>query len=291
MNKALLSLAAWTARRTPAPLRRLFYHLGPFTRAIRRALNRAAPRGFTRIQVAAGALAGARLELDLQAEKDYWLGTYEPALQTALQEALLPGMVAYDVGANIGYLTLLMARAVGTGGQVFAFEALPANVERLRRNVELNDLQDRVTVVAAAVLDRPGTVRFLLGPSGGTGKAEGSAGREFTARGIIEVPAVALDDFIYSQGHPAPQVLKMDIEGGEVRAFAGMKETLQRARPLLFLELHGQRSARVAWETLTACDYSLLRVGDEAAEVTTPEALGWKAYLVARPRAGEARGD
>ena len=283
MNKALLSLAAWTARRTPTSLRQALYRLGPLTWVIRRTLNRAAPAGLTRVQVAAGALAGVWLELDLHAEKDYWLGTYEPQLQAALKRSVAPGMVAYDVGANIGYMTLLLAQAVGERGRVFAFEALPANLARLQKNVELNGLEGRVTIVAGAVLDRPGTARFLLGPSGGTGKAEGSAGRHFTAQGAIEVQAISLDDFVYRQGHPPPQVVKMDIEGGEIRAFQGMRKTLASARPTLFLELHGPRSAQAAWETLTESDYALSRMAPGTPQVESPEALDWKAYLVGQP--------
>jgi hypothetical protein len=130
------------------------------------------------VNVAAGDLAGMKLALDLQSEKDYWLGTYEPELQQALRQWVQPGMLAYDVGANIGYISLLLARRVGEAGRVHAFEALPANLERLRTNLALNDMQDRVLVTPAAVVDHAGQVQFWVGPSGGMGKAEGSAGRD-----------------------------------------------------------------------------------------------------------------
>jgi FkbM family methyltransferase len=236
------------------------------------------------VQVAAGILQGARLRLDLQAEKDYWLGTYEPELQLALRHFVRPGWVAYDLGANIGYLSLMLARLVGTGGHVFAVEALPANLERLRQNLALNHLQSTVEVVAAAVTDQPGLVQFLVGPSIGMGKAAGSAGREsidYTEQ--ISVLGLSLDDFVYAQGNPPPQVVKMDIEGGELLALPGMRRLLREARPLLFLELHGPEAARIAWQVLTQAGYSLCRMSPGYPLLPALEQLDWKAYLVARP--------
>jgi FkbM family methyltransferase len=195
------------------------YRIPPLADLIRHGLNRAAPVGLTQVQVAAGGLAGLWLWLDLQAEKDYWLGTYEPELQDALSELVQPGMVAYDVGANIGYISLLLARRVGQPGKVYAFEALPANLERLRLNLALNGLSENVLVIPAAVVECERPVRFLVGPSGGMGKADGSAGREDVAyAGTIDIDGLSLDTFVFEMGNPPPQVVKMDIEGGEVLA-------------------------------------------------------------------------
>lgn len=284
MRRFVLSLASFVARLLPAAWKQSIYRIGPLARLIRRGLNRAAPVGLTVVQVAAGGLAGRSLLLDLQTEKDYWLGTYEPDLQAALRDLVPAGAVAYDVGANIGYVTLLLAEAVGETGQVFAFEALPANVERLHRNLDLNGLAARVTVVAAAVTQAAGPVRFLVHASGGMGKAEGSAGRQDeTYLTEIRVEGLSLDEFVYADGHPAPQVVKLDIEGGEVLALPGMRRVLAEARPLVLMELHGPESARVAWETLTAAGYRLCWMKRGYPEVASPADLDWKAYLVARP--------
>ncbi|MBN2550389.1 MAG: hypothetical protein JXB15_14595, partial [Anaerolineales bacterium] len=128
MKKAILSLAAWTARVLPMPVKRLVYRFQPLARLVRGSLNRAVPQGLTAVEVAAGGLAGVQLYLDLQTEKDYWLGTYEPELQAAVERWVRPGMVIYDVGANIGYISLLLARQTGLEGRIFAFEALPDNL-------------------------------------------------------------------------------------------------------------------------------------------------------------------
>ena len=151
MANVILRIAATAANRLPLPVKRSFYRFAPLARLIRGSLNLAAPQGLTTIEVAGGALAGKRISLNLQEETYYWLGTYEPELQQAIKELVKPGMVAYDVGANIGYITILLAQAVGEAGRVFAFEALPGNVERLRVNLGFNELEVRGEGGAAAV--------------------------------------------------------------------------------------------------------------------------------------------
>ncbi|MDI6770257.1 MAG: FkbM family methyltransferase [Anaerolineales bacterium] len=286
MANPLLSFAAFAARILPQPVKQAIYRLSPLARPMRDWLNRAAPTGLTTVKVAAGDLAGFILQLDLQTEKDYWLGTYEPELQATLRALVKPGMVAYDVGANIGYVTLLLARAVAETGRVCAFEALPSNVERLRANIGLNGMKARVMVVAGAVTAGQGPLRFLVHTSGGMGKAAGSAGRradDYLSE--ITVTGISLDEFVYTQGNPPPQVIKMDIEGGEVMALPGMRRLLVEARPRMLLELHGPESTRLAWEMLTAAGYEICWMKRGFPPVASLEALGWKAYLVARPKA------
>jgi len=285
MTNPMLSFTAWMARHLPAPVKRGIYRIKPLAGLVRRTLNRAAPQGLSQVVVAAGGLEGVQLYLDMQTEKDYWLGSYEPELQEAIQAWVQPGMVVYDVGANIGYISLLLSRRVGEKGRVFAFEALPANLVRLRSNLTLSDLGRRIEVVAGAVVEDAHPVRFWIGPSGGMGKAEGSAGRQDVAySGTVEVAGLSLDQFLYADGHPAPQVIKMDIEGGEVLALPGMQRLLAEVKPLLLMELHGPQAAQVAWETLTGAGYQVCRMQAGYPAVETLEMLDWKAYLVAFPQ-------
>ena len=282
MPKPLLSLASTTARLLPAPLRRAFYRLGPVTRLIRRSLNRAAPTGIHEVIIAGGALTGTSMQLNMQTEKDYWLGTYETHLQEAIQQWITPGMLVYDVGANIGYISLLLAQFIGKNGQVLAFEALPANVERLKANVTLNHLQARIKVVHSAIVGMPASVPFLVHDSHGMGKAAGSAGRKEHYLEKILVPGTSLDHFVYDLGNPPPNAIKIDIEGGEVLALPGMQRLLKEAHPLIFLELHGELAARTAWDTLTGAGYTLYRMEPGYPRILSPDALDWKEYMVAR---------
>ncbi len=279
----ILKSAIFVARILPMPLKKQLYRINPLARFLRGTLNRAAPTGFTDVTIAAGGAAGLKMQLDLQLEKDYWLGTYETDLQAAVADLLQPGWAAYDVGANIGFVTLLLVQKIGESGKIFAFEALPDNLERLRTHVEINGLASRVSVIPGAVAATSDPVRFLGGPSGAMGKAEGSAGRTGMHRKYIEVPGISLDDFVYRDGNPPPQVIKMDIEGGEVLALKWMPRLLVESRPLILLELHGPEAARAAWETLTAACYQICRMQRGYPRVSSLDDLDWKAYLVAMP--------
>jgi FkbM family methyltransferase len=284
MSNIVLSLASGAARLMPMRLKRFIYRIPWLAGWLRGTLNRAAPPGLTEVKIAAGGLAGMHLLVDLQTEKDYWLGTYEPDLQAAILDLINPGVVAYDLGANIGYMTLLLAKVVGPDGLVVAFEAFPENAKRLATNVALNDLQERVRVIEAAVSDRSAPVRFWVGPSGKMGKIEGSGGRQETdkAESMI-VQGYALDDFVYRDDQPEPSVIKMDIEGGEVMALPGMRQVLTQARSLVLLELHGSESANVAWDELIKAGYRLCYLKPGYPPISSRDELDWKTYLVAFP--------
>lgn len=283
MPRFTLSLAAFAARILPSPVKQALYRIKPLAGLIRAGLNRAAPTGLVQVKVAGGDLAGFAIQLDMQVDKDYWLGTYEPDLQAAVRELVRTGTIIYDVGANIGYVSLLLAKAAGAGGHVYAFEALPENAERWRTNIRLNGMDSRLSLTSAAVTRASGPVRFLVHASGGMGKVAGSAGRADGYQSEITVPGLSLDEFIFEQGNPPPQVIKMDIEGGEVLALQGMRRVLSEARPLMLMELHGPESSRAAWETLKAAGYQICWMRPGFPIVPSLDKMGWKAYIMARP--------
>ncbi len=270
-------------RLLPDPLKKLPYRFPSFARFIRRILNQAAPSGMSEVTVASGILEGVKLKLDLQSEKDLWLGTYEMDLQQCLRELVRKGMVAYDVGANIGYISLMLALLVGSNGAVFAFEALPTNAKRWMENIKLDNLQDRTKLVQAAVVEKSSPVRFLVHASGGMGKSYGSAGRDESYQEEIEVPGISLDDFVYEEGNPAPDLIKLDIEGGEVLALPGMERVLAEAKPILVMELHGMESIQASWEILTRLGYKICRLEQNFPVVQSSQELSWKSYLAAFP--------
>jgi FkbM family methyltransferase len=281
MKKQFLAFASWIARSLPLPVRQALYRCPPLARAIRSSINSAVDEGYTEIEVAAGDLKGYKLLLNLKAEKSRWLGTYEPELQAALRDFLRPGMTVYDVGANIGYISLMMSHQVGPQGCVMAFEALPVNVERIKKNIALNNLKN-ISVISAAVMDKNAPVLFHVHESVGMGKVAGSAGRrEDGYKAQISVPGLSLDEFVYRQGNLAPAAVKMDIEGGEVLALPGMCRILQEQHPVIFLELHGPESQKAAWETLTRAGYTLRAMQKGYPVISDPENLGWKAYVIA----------
>lgn len=290
MSSPILRLAAFAAGVIPVPLQQALYRLGPLTRAIRGLLNRAAPHGLHPVTVAGGDLAGMAMILDLNSEKDLWLGTYEPELQATLRDALHPGMIAYDVGANIGYVTLLMAKGVSPGGHVIAFEPLPANLERLRANILLNGLSDMVTILPLAAANRSAAARFHVHRSGGMGKIEGASGRLGHYERTIRVEAVRLDDLVFRRRQPPPDVIKVDIEGGEGLALRGMRRALRQCRPLLILELHGPEAASAAWGVLNENGYTVCWMRRGYPPIPGLGDLGWKSYVLGLPQGGSSEG-
>jgi FkbM family methyltransferase len=221
--------------------------------------------------------------LDLQTEKDLWLGTYEPELLEAIADLVGPGITVYDVGANIGYTTIMLARCVGPQGRVLAFEPLPENQERLRLHMALNGLEERVTLVPCAVSEKEGTASFLVHASGGMGKVDGSPGRTEGYLRRFTVETVDLDTFVYARGQPPPSLIKMDIEGGEASGFPGMQRLLREARPVLLAELHGPEARAAALRALRAARYQLCHIAHGYPPIQRPDALTWKAHLAAFP--------
>ena len=257
----LLSLAAWGASVFPSPLKRQLYRVKPLANLIRRSLVRAAPKDLQQVEVAGGPLKGLSLWVNFESEKAYWLGTYEPNLTATIDELVHDGMVAYDVGANVGFISLLLARKVGQSGKVFSFEVLPENLERIEKNIRLNGFEQRVSVIDAAVVECPRPVHFMRGPSNAMGKADGSAGRDDVQYGeTFEVKGISLDSFVFEAGSPPPQVIKMDIEGGEVLAFPGMQRILEVYKPLILIELHGSEAAQVVLEAMQKAGYEVRRM-------------------------------
>jgi len=163
--------------------------------------------------------------LDMAADR------YEPATTQLFKSLLREGMTVIDVGAHVGYFALLSARLVGPRGRVYAFEAEPSTYKVLVENVELNRYEN-VVPLDHAVSGRPGLADLFLGRATGEGISllnrlySGGAGE---AR--VAVAATTLDDFLASQGEPHIDLLKMDIEGWEVRALEGMGRLLQRPSP------------------------------------------------------------
>jgi FkbM family methyltransferase len=174
---------------------------------------------------------------------NFWLGTYEREKMVVFAAQLRPDMVVYDVGANVGAYTVLAGRRCAA---VHAFEPDVRNLSRLRRNIDINGFTN-CTVVPAAAGSHDGVANFAEGKDAFVGRLDPA--------GSIAVRCVSLDD--YAAAHSAPDLIKMDIEGGEVEALAGAREIFRSKRPLLFLATHGAAAHQSCSEFLSECDYQL----------------------------------
>jgi FkbM family methyltransferase len=192
----------------------------------------------------------------------YATGDYEPRTTRIMRALIKAGDTVVDVGANIGYFTIVGARATGPAGHVEAFEPVPEIRRALGANLQLNAITN-VTVHDQALSDRTGTTHFYLAPQEDSGL--GSL-RQLDNGVTIDVQQVSFDDWWQQRSRVA--VIKIDVEGGELLVLRGMKQCLQRDRPDILLEvtdsyLHGLgTSADELIELLLAADYRVYEVPD-----------------------------
>jgi FkbM family methyltransferase len=159
-----------------------------------------------------------------------WLGSYEFEKQRVIAGLVRPGAVFLDVGAHVGFYTLLASVLTGDGGRVFAFEPLPRNLEDLRRHLDMNGVRN-VTVFRAAVSDHPGEALFHEGPSSSSGRLD--------ENGAFVVDLVSLDDLLLRGAIPLPDFVKIDVEGAKWSVLEGARRLLTLGRPTIFLATHG----------------------------------------------------
>jgi FkbM family methyltransferase len=159
-------------------------------------------------------------------------GVWEPNVTRVLLRLLRPGMRVVEVGANVGYYTVLAASCVGPTGSVVAFEANPSIAERLRDAVIVNGYQWWTRVVASAVGDREGRATLqVLGRQHGSSSLFplGTDYLEAFAEEArpLEVPVTTLDGYFGTEPG-AVDLLKLDTEGAEPAIFDGMHGLLER---------------------------------------------------------------
>ena len=155
---------------------------------------------------------------------------YEPEVSTALKARLGPGDCFIDIGASIGYFTLLAARAVGANGKVVACEPGPQNQSMLLLNIATNGLA-HVEVWPFALSDRKEILAYSRLASNGA--VAPSAGLQSLATGDL-VQAIPMDELL--AGYPRVDVIKIDVEGAEGRVLRGAERVIRRFQPTIFFE-------------------------------------------------------
>lgn len=206
---------------------------------------------------------GARLEVDLhdRIERQMWGGCFEAHVRKCFETLLKKDDVFLDIGAHIGYHTLVGACLVGAAGKVFAFEPDPVLYGRLVRNVEPFPW---VRVFPYAVWESSGTLLFERSSAAGeSGWGTLTAVRDLGQGHHIAVEAVSLDDWCEKCPLDRVRAIKIDAEGSEPRILRGAQKLIRRFRPAVVLEMNevvlrqaGSSSVALA-EHLFRLDYEL----------------------------------
>jgi len=192
----------------------------------------------------------------------YWMGTYELEKQQVLRQTIKKGDIFFDIGANVGFYSLIAAELTGVSGMVFAFEPLPENFYYLKKHIALNAYKN-IFPFEVAIADNAGLSAF-----GRTGsRSEGC----ITENGELKVETIKLDDWFNDGRLPLPDILKIDVEGAEDMVLKGAVNILRQRHPLIFLSMHGEKKHYECCRLLLSLGYKLEPLGesdiDKAMEV------------------------
>jgi FkbM family methyltransferase len=175
-----------------------------------------------------------------------WLGSYEFEKQLVLRDLVKPGDVVYDIGAHVGYFTIIFSKLVGPKGRVIAFEPFKENVDWIKRHADLNRMTN-IEVVQAGIGGQTGDVSFAKGWHSATGG--------MTAEGDQKFKVLKLTDFIELRTAPIPQLIKFDIEGAEQDAIPAAINFLVKSRVRLLISTHSDTITKNLGQLLASHGY------------------------------------
>lgn len=216
-------------------------------------------------------------------------GTWEPEETRLVLERLRPGDTVIDVGANIGWYTVLASRVVGEDGLVIAFEPDPTNFALLQRNIEANDCRN-VRLEQRALSNEPGSITLFLHERN---QGMHSVLRSDETKHSVEIEAVRLDDYLRDVSRHIDFV-KIDVEGAEGMVLEGMHATLKSNPHMnILLEFAPHRLTATGYDPesvlrgLAAGGFNVYEVGDPGDQLRTAVAsdLLRKLSLERRPYA------
>ena len=257
MRKLVQLIARWYMGLDCRPLKRLVAQLYRLVSSVRRR------------RTVIATIDGITYELDLNENIDsaiYYAGCFEPYVTRAIENLCREGMTVLDVGANVGCHTLRLAKLVGPSGKVIAFEPASWALSRLRRNVELNDFHNIVIENLALSNENKENQEVTLSCSWPISSVGIDPSRlhplhhGYMTR--VAVNFVTFDSYIESKGITTVDLIKLDVDGYELKMIQGAVNTLRAYKPVILMELQ---------------PWGLAEVGDNAEDlVSLLSELGYK---------------
>lgn len=178
----------------------------------------------------------------------------EPEQTKVFVNTVSAGQVLFDIGANVGYYSLLGSKLVGPNGKVFSFESVVRNLVYLYRHIALNKLEN-VTIISAACSDRLTIASFSLGDNYALGHlGQGGNQGKYNPKNTAVVPTVTVDEVVKLTS-VSPDVLKIDVEGAEFQVLQGAHNTLTKTKPIIFLSVHSSNLRSVCLDYLREVAY------------------------------------
>ena len=267
---SLSRIPVWMAQHTPPAVKKAIHSVRFLDRALMGTYGSLIDGQVMTIED--GPMRGIKLVASQHTSHAHINGSYERDVQEAIAGMLQPGDICYDLGASIGYMTLLMAR---TAKHVYSFEPAPHAAEEMKHHLAANQMEN-VTIVPFPVSDGVRKVRFCL-----TDGAYGSAINETETRWpVLELETTTLN--IFAKTHPAPDFLKMDVEGEEGRVLDAAGEMLAVKRPRICCEVHNRDAAASVLGTLARFGYTVTLLDGTPAKVPESVVAG-EFHILARP--------
>jgi FkbM family methyltransferase len=198
-----------------------------------------------------GLASGYRICVSPVENLGYLLGTSEPHLQEIIREYVGTGDTVYDIGANIGYVSLSLAKSVGPSGQVIAFEPVPKNVDSFRESISLNHLTN-VLVLEFAASEQSGEAVIRIAENLSTASLVWHQNDPSAAQ--LTIRTVQIDQLVDSGDLPYPRFVKIDVEGAEGSVLKGMRRMVNAAKPVLFIEC-SEAGRETTWTLLREFGY------------------------------------
>lgn len=203
-----------------------------------------------------GPAKGLKLPIRLPQDKGFWKGTYEEEFCRRLASAVQPGDVCFDIGAFRGYTAGVMALAGAV--RVTAFEPVAANQDVMARVMAMNPHLP-MDLVRAAVGAECGKIRMTIHEDA----SMNFIGKDGSGRPEIEVDLVSVDDVVSEGKHPAPRLLKIDVEAAEAAVLRGAAKVLRDSVREVFVEMHHHDARRECEELLEAAGFECVWRADE----------------------------
>lgn len=168
----------------------------------------------------------------------FLFNSFEPQTEKIFRKFIKKGDIAFDIGANIGYMSLMMADCVGQNGFVFAFEPIQNNFKSLINNISLNKFNN-IRYFKLAISNTNSIIKIYKPLDNNQGSYSMIVDPAKSNQEYEEVQTTTLDDFVEQKKIEAVNFIKIDVEGAEYEVIQGMHKTISKFRPIIFMEING----------------------------------------------------